>query len=66
MDLGEDVRIIGEPGAAPANRLAASAGITLASIVVVQETLESVFLKMTGESDAILAQDRALGGKEVA
>lgn len=67
MDLGSDVRIIGEPGAAAsANRMAASAGITLASIVVVQETLESVFLKMTGESDAALAQDRALAGKEVA
>jgi ABC-2 type transport system ATP-binding protein len=67
MDLGSDVRILGEPGAAAsANRMAASAGITLASIVVVQETLESVFLKMTGESDAALAQDRALAGKEVA
>jgi ABC-2 type transport system ATP-binding protein len=66
-DLGSDVRIIGEPSAAAsANRMAASAGITLASIVVVQETLESVFLKMTGESDAALAQDRALAGKEVA
>lgn len=67
LDLGSDVRIIGEPGAAAsANRMAASAGITLASIVVVQETLESVFLKMTGESDTALAQDRALAGKEVA
>ena len=66
-DLGSDVRIIGESGAAAsANRMAASAGITLASIVVVQETLESVFLKMTGESDTALAHDRALAGKEVA
>ena len=33
MDLGTDVRIIGEPGAAAsANRMAASAGITLASM----------------------------------
>lgn len=67
MDLGTDVRIIGEPGAAAsANRMAASAGITLASIVVVQETLESVFLRMTGDSDTALAQDRALARKDVA
>jgi hypothetical protein len=46
--------------------MAASAGITLTSIVVVHETLESVFLKMTGESDSALAQDRALAGKDVA
>jgi ABC-2 type transport system ATP-binding protein len=66
-DLGSDIRLIGEPGvAAAANRMAASAGITLTSIVVVHETLESVFLKMTGESDSALAQDRALAGKDVA
>jgi ABC-2 type transport system ATP-binding protein len=64
---GEDLRIAGEDlAAADINRMAASAGITLSSIVAVQESLESVFLKMTGESDAALAQQRAAAAQEVA
>jgi phage replication-related protein YjqB (UPF0714/DUF867 family) len=64
---GEDLRIAGEGAtAADINRMATSAGITLSSIVTVQESLESVFLKLTGESDGELAQRRAATSQEVA
>ncbi len=67
QQVNNDLRIIGEPAASAAvNRTAASAGITLTSIVVVQETLESVFLQMTGENDAVLAELRATAAKDVA
>jgi ABC-2 type transport system ATP-binding protein len=65
--IGNDLRVEGDAGAAAAvNRMAASAGVTLASIVVAQETLESIFLHMTGESDAELAEHRASLAKDVA
>ena len=65
--IGNDLRVEGDAGAAAAvNRMAASAGITLVSIVVVQETLESIFLQMTGESDVKHAEQRASLSKDVA
>jgi len=65
--IGNDLRVEGDAGAVAAvNRMAASAGVTLASIVVAQETLESIFLHMTGESDAELAEHRASLAKDVA
>ena len=41
------------------NRAAADAGITLNAISFAQDSLEDIFLAMTGDSDADLAQDRA-------
>jgi ABC-2 type transport system ATP-binding protein len=65
--IGNELRVEGDAGAAAAvNRMAASASVTLASIVVAQETLESIFLHMTGESDAELAEHRASLAKDVA
>jgi ABC-2 type transport system ATP-binding protein len=65
--IGNDLRVEGDAGAAATvNRMAASAGITLVSIVVVQETLESIFLQMTGESNAKHAEQRASLSKDVA
>jgi ABC-2 type transport system ATP-binding protein len=64
---GDDLRITGDgTAAADINRMAASAGVTLSRIVSVQESLESVFLKMTGETDGELAEQRAAAVKEVA
>jgi ABC-2 type transport system ATP-binding protein len=40
------------PDAAPINRAAHAAGITLSSLSVVQESLEDVFLAMTGDVEA--------------
>jgi ABC-2 type transport system ATP-binding protein len=45
--------------AAELNRAAAAAGMTLAHLVVVQDSLEDVFLSLTGRSDGELAEDRA-------
>ena len=45
--------------AADLNRAAAEGGITLRSLVVVQDSLEEIFLAMTGSDDRTLAADRA-------
>lgn len=45
--------------AADLNRLAAGSGVTLAHLVVVQDSLEDIFLAMTGSDDGELAADRA-------
>ena len=41
------------------NRFAAEAKITLARISVAQESLEDLFLEMTGRTDGELAESRA-------
>lgn len=51
----------GRADAADINRAAAAAGITLRRLEVVQGSLEQVFLQLTGETDAGLAQDRSTG-----
>lgn len=57
--LDEQVRVVATPDdAAPLNRAAASAGITLAGIAVAQDSLEDIFLAMTGTSDGSLAGSR--------
>jgi ABC-2 type transport system ATP-binding protein len=45
--------------AAALNRAASDSGVTLAHLVVVQDSLEDVFLAMTGRSDGELAVARA-------
>lgn len=52
--------------AAELNRAAASAGITLAGIATVQDSLEQVFLQMTGQTDGELAASRAAARGEAA
>jgi len=47
--------------AADLNRAAAAAGVTLSSLVVVQDNLEDIFLAMTGPSDGDLARAAAYG-----
>lgn len=45
--------------AADLNRAAAAAGITLSRLEVVQDSLEEIFLEMTGQTDGELAKARA-------
>ncbi len=49
----------GAPDAAPINRAAHTAGITLRSLSVAQDSLEDVFLAMTGDTDQQLMAARA-------
>jgi hypothetical protein len=54
------LRIHAEAGrAGELNRAAAAAGFTLAHLVVGQDSLEDIFLAMTGTSDGELAAGRA-------
>jgi ABC-2 type transport system ATP-binding protein len=58
--MGDVLRMHVEPGrAGDLNRAAAAAGFTLGHLVVGQDSLEDVFLAMTGHSDGELAADRA-------
>ena len=52
--------------AADLNRAAAAAGVTLSRLVVVQDSLEDIFLAMTGPSDGELATGGAAACGEVA
>ena len=52
--------------AADLNRAAASAGVTLSRLVVVQDSLEDIFLAMTGLPDSEPAAGRAAAYGEVA
>ncbi|MGV8966450.1 MAG: ATP-binding cassette domain-containing protein [Cellulomonas sp.] len=57
---GAGLRIDASADQSPAiNRAAAAAGITLAMLVAGQETLEDVFLRLTGAADGDLARQRA-------
>ncbi|MDC7120393.1 ATP-binding cassette domain-containing protein [Cellulomonas fimi] len=59
----EGVRVRGAGGRAAAiNRDAAAAGITLAELRTVRESLEQVFLDLTGRDEAAAAQARRGGG----
>jgi secreted protein with Ig-like and vWFA domain len=46
------------------NRAAAGIGITLASLTFAQDSLEDIFLAMTGETDGELAAHRAAAAVE--
>jgi ABC-2 type transport system ATP-binding protein len=52
--------------AADLNRAAAAAGVTLSRLVVVQDSLEDIFLAMTGQPDGEPAAGRAAAHGEVA
>ncbi len=52
--------------AAELNRAASAAGVTLSRLVVAQDTLEAIFLEMTGRVDGELANDRAANGRKAA
>lgn len=57
---GDHLRVVADgTRAAELNRAAASAGFTLAGIAVVQDSLEQIFLEMTGQTDGELAAARA-------
>ncbi len=58
--MGDVLRIHAEPGrAGDLNRAAAAAGFTLGHLVVGQDSLEDIFLEITGHSDGELAAGRA-------
>lgn len=64
-ETGSGVRVTAHvTDGAAVNRTAALDDITLASLVVVQPSLEDVFLDMTGRTDGELAVSRALAAKE--
>lgn len=58
----------GAADAARINRVAAEAGVTLRTLAVHRDSLEAVFLAMTGSDDGELARDRdaALSGRDTA
>ncbi len=56
----------GADRAAELNRAAMTAGVTLSRLVVVQDSLEELFLEMTGRTDGELASARAESGRKVA
>lgn len=57
---GDHLRVTAEAArAAELNRAAATAGYTLSRLVVVQDSLEEIFLEMTGQFDGELAHARA-------
>ena len=58
--MGDVLRMHVEPGCAgDLNRAATAAGFTLGHLVVGQDSLEDVFLEMTGRTDGELAAGRA-------
>jgi ABC-2 type transport system ATP-binding protein len=59
--VDEGIRVVaGADRAAELNRAAASTGVTLRRLVVAQDSLEELFLEMTGHSDGELAAARAV------
>ncbi|MDQ0373526.1 ABC transporter ATP-binding protein [Cellulomonas humilata] len=60
--MPDGVRVrAGRDSAAEINRTAMAAGFTLGRVQVVHDSLEHVFLELTGQTDGELAQDRAAG-----
>jgi ABC-2 type transport system ATP-binding protein len=62
--IDNGLRATGAGRAADVNRAAAAAGITLARLREAQDSLEEVFLEMTGRTDGELAAGRAAAGRE--
>jgi ABC-2 type transport system ATP-binding protein len=61
----DNLRAVGAAGrAADLNRAATAAGYTLTRLVEAQDTLEELFLDMTGRTDGELAVGRATGRRE--
>jgi ABC-2 type transport system ATP-binding protein len=65
--LDDGLRIAAGPDrAADLNRAAAAVGITLGRLAFAQDSLEEIFLEMTGRVDGELANGRAAGNGKVA
>lgn len=62
--IDSGLRATGAGRAADVNRAAAAAGITLARLQEAQDSLEDLFLEMTGRTDGELASGRAAANKE--
>jgi ABC-2 type transport system ATP-binding protein len=61
------IRVMAGAGrAAELNRAASAAGVTLSRLVVAQDSLEELFLEMTGRTDGELAAARAATDRRVA
>ena len=64
---GDLLRVVAEAArSAELNRAAATAGITLSRLLVVQDSLEEIFLEMTGQTDGELTARRARSREKVA
>jgi ABC-2 type transport system ATP-binding protein len=64
---GDSLRVAASASrAADLNRAATAAGVTLSGLVVVQDSLEDIFLAMTGRTDGELAAARATTTEKVA
>jgi len=64
---GDGLRVAASASrAADLNRAATAAGVTLSGLVVVQDSLEDIFLTMTGRTDGELAAARAKTTEKVA
>jgi ABC-2 type transport system ATP-binding protein len=67
VDADEGLRVgVGADRAAELNRAATAAGFTLSRLVVAQDSLEELFLELTGRTDGELASARATTGRTVA
>jgi ABC-2 type transport system ATP-binding protein len=65
--VGDVLRVAASASrAADLNRAAMAAGVTLSGLVVVQDSLEDIFLAMTGRTDGELARARAITTERVA
>ena len=64
QSTGGGLRAAGAGTAADLNRTATAAGITLARLSEGEDSLEELFLEMTGRTDGELAEARAVRGKE--
>ncbi|MFN8631154.1 MAG: hypothetical protein U0838_12810 [Chloroflexota bacterium] len=61
----DGLRAVGAAGrAAELNRAAAAAGVTLVRLLEAQDSLEELFLDMTGRTDGELAASRAAARQE--
>ena len=66
-EVDEGIRVVaGADRAADVNRAATAAGVTLSRLVVAQDSLEELFLDMTGRTDGELASARAATDRKVA
>ena len=64
---GDLLRVVADATrSAELNRAAATAGITLSRLLVVQDSLEEIFLEMTGQTDGELTARRAQPREKVA
>ncbi len=64
---GDGIRVVADADrAADLNRAATAAGVTLSRLAVVHESLEDLYLDMTGRDDGELARARATADRKIA